>query len=124
MAAQAALGQSGRNERHAYLLERPEELINLMEAQMLIIERDHPAGIGGVQKIYRFDNGYGASVVKTPFSYGGEKGLWELGVLEFTGEDYKLTYKTPITEDVLGNLNKDEIEKTLEAIKALPRRES
>lgn len=91
---------------------------------MLIIERDHPAGIGGVQKIYRFDNGYGASVVKTPFSYGGEKGLWELGVLEFTGEDYKLTYKTPITEDVLGNLNKDEIEKTLEAIKALPRRES
>lgn len=90
---------------------------------MLIIEREHPAGMGGVQKVYRFDNGYGASVVKTPFSYGGEIGLWELAVLAFTGEDYKLTYATPIASDVLGRLHESDVEETLEAIKALPKRE-
>ena len=37
---------------------------------------------GGIQKIYRFKNNFGASVVKHPYSYGGEKDLWELAVIE------------------------------------------
>ena len=36
----------------------------------------------GIQRIYKFDNGYGASVVKHKYSYGGDKGLWELAVIE------------------------------------------
>jgi hypothetical protein len=47
----------------------------------------------------RFDNGRGASVVKSPMSYGGDAGLYELAVLDATG---KLDYTTPITADVIG----------------------
>jgi hypothetical protein len=62
---------------------------------------EHPSHIGGVQARIQFDNGYGASVVKTPYSYGGDRGLYELAVL---GTDGHLTYDTPITSDVIGYL--------------------
>jgi hypothetical protein len=38
---------------------------------------------GGVQKEYRFDNGYGASVIQHNYSYGNEQGLWELAVIKW-----------------------------------------
>ena len=53
-----------------------------------------------------FDNGYGVSVVRTPYSYGGDKGLYEMAVLDKTG---RVTYDTPITNDVLGYLTEDEV---------------
>jgi hypothetical protein len=64
-----------------------------------------------------FDNGYGASVVVGPYTYGGEDGLYELGVL---GKDGKLTYDTPVTEDVEGYLTEDAVTKLLEQIQSLP----
>ena len=74
----------------------------------------------GVQHVYSFDNGYGASVVKHDFSYGGKDGLWELAVLDFsidkTGE---ITYHTPITQDVIGYLAWKNVEKILQEIKEL-----
>ncbi len=51
------------------------------------MERPHPAGMGGTQRIYRFGNGYGASVVQFPYSYGGDRGMWELAVTKYEGED-------------------------------------
>ncbi len=69
----------------------------------------------GVQHKYAFPNGYGASVVKHDFSYGGKNGLWELAVLN----EGELDYSTVITHDVIGHLSWKEVEKVLENIKNL-----
>ena len=71
---------------------------------------------GGVQKVYQFPNGYGASVIRHKGSYGYEKGLWELAVLDEAGE---LDYSTPITDDVLGRLNDPEVDNVLGQISRL-----
>lgn len=74
---------------------------------------------GGPRKVYKFPNNYGASIIKNEWSYGGKDGLWEVGVIFFDGDDYELTYSTPITSDVLGYLTDEEVENTLEQIKNL-----
>jgi hypothetical protein len=78
--------------------------------------KPHPNNMGGVQAIERFENGYGASVVCTPYTYGGKEGLYELAVL---GGDGHLTYDTPITNDVLGYLSKQEVTEVLIKIQQL-----
>lgn len=62
--------------------------------------------IGGVGGRIVFDNGYGASVVCHNYSYGGKQGLYELAVLDKDGD---LTYDTPITDNVMGNLTPEEV---------------
>ena len=95
-----------------------------------IAERIHPVG-EGIQKIYRFKNDYGASVVrfKIPMSsfpsygsYTDNENEWELAVIKFPTSDnekFELTYETPLTDDVLGHLVSEEVEKTLKAISEL-----
>ncbi len=63
-----------------------------------------------------FDNGYGASVIIGPHTYGGEDGLYELGVL---GKDKKLTYDTPVTDDVEGYLSETQVTDLLIKIQQL-----
>lgn len=72
--------------------------------------------MGGVQYIYKADNGYGASIVQGPYTYGGNQGLWELAVL---GPDGGICYDTHITDDVLGHLSEQEVNETLEEIAKL-----
>jgi hypothetical protein len=80
-----------------------------------------PLESGAVQKMYRFSNNYGASVVKGEHTYGGDEGLWELAVTKFkTDGDFVLDYTTPITEDVEGHLTDDAVEELLNKIEALP----
>lgn len=79
-----------------------------------------PKSIGFQDRGWKFvfNNGYGASVIDD--GYGKEKGLYELAVIEkSTGENnrYNLCYDTPITNDVLGNLTDEEVQKTLARIK-------
>lgn len=69
----------------------------------------------GVQHVYKFDNGYGASVVKHDFSYGGKNGLWEIAVLN----EGDLCYTSGITEDVIGHLSWNNVEKYLGEIQQL-----
>lgn len=87
-----------------------------------MLERPHP--LGGVQRVYRFPNGFGASVIRAPFSYGNEEGLWELGVLKFNedGSNWSLCYDTRITDDVEGRLSDEAVEKLLKRIKRLKKR--
>ncbi len=76
----------------------------------------HPNKMGGVQAIERFDNGYGASVVCTPYTYGGDRGLYELAVF---GKNGHITYDTPLTDDVLGYLKEEEVTKIMQQIQLL-----
>ena len=78
----------------------------------------HP-GDDGVQALVFFPNGYGASVIRTGFSYGGREGKYELAVLRGTEEDWDLCYDTPITSDVLGYLTPIDITATLKLIEEL-----
>ena len=73
----------------------------------------------GTQIVIFFPNGYGASVIKTPFTYGGDEGLFEIAVIKGNRDGWELCYDTPITNDVLGYLNSDDINKYLEQIEKL-----
>jgi hypothetical protein len=77
---------------------------------------EHPSHIGGVQARIQFENGYGVSVVKTNYSYGGKDGLYELAVLS---EDGEITYNTGITDDVMGYLSPEDVTDVMSKIQAL-----
>lgn len=74
----------------------------------------------GVQYLFRFANGYGASVVKHCGSYGSKDDLWELAVIHFEGENrWHITYNTPITDDVKGYLSNEDVCDLLKQIRDL-----
>lgn len=65
-----------------------------------------------------FPNKYGASVITGPGAYGNENKPYEIAIL-YNGH---ITYDTPITDDVLGYLNREEVEDILNKISELPER--
>jgi hypothetical protein len=85
--------------------------------------------VSGVQYIFRFENGYGASVIKYNISDFNMKFVntlpnhmrgFELAVIKFDEEDsFDLVYDTPITNDVITNLENEEVLDILEKIKGL-----
>jgi hypothetical protein len=77
--------------------------------------KPHPMG-NGIQGVITFDNGYGASVVKTDTSYGGLEGLYELAILD---KDGHLIYTTQISDDVMGYLEPERITEKLIEIQDL-----
>ena len=88
--------------------------------QFLVETKQHMDGTwGGMQKIYRFPNGYGASVIpeyKDLTTKDGKyrrspiKGLWEVAILD---ADDELCYTTPLTDDVIRGLNDPEVDQLL-----------
>jgi hypothetical protein len=68
------------------------------------------------QKVYNFANGYGASVICNSMSYGGYDGHFEIAVTK----DGSICYNTPITDDVIGNLDFSGVAKILKDIESLP----
>ena len=73
----------------------------------------------GIQAKHFFDNGYGVSVVKFPGSYGFEEDLYEVAILQGTEDKWEITYDTPITNDVLGHRDEQDINNILEEVQAL-----
>lgn len=72
------------------------------------------------QMVYKFPNNYGASVIKTRYSRGGNRGLWEIAVIYFIdGDEWDIDYSTPITGDTLGCLTDENVCEILEKIKNL-----
>lgn len=80
----------------------------------------HRGGMDGVQAKTFFENGYGASVIRTSFSYGGNEGLYELAVLKGTAKSSTLCYATPVTENAEGYLKEADVTRLLGEISALP----
>lgn len=80
-------------------------------------KRETNPTLGGHRWLFRFDNGYTASVIKHRHSYGGDKGLYELAVLR----NGVLVYDTPITDDVLGHLTWGDVANLLDDVAALPK---
>ena len=76
--------------------------------------------IPSIQYVFKFDNDYGASVIKNIGSYGYEHDLWELAVLIFVNGEAAITYDTPITHDVVGYLTDAAVCSLLSDIQALP----
>jgi hypothetical protein len=70
----------------------------------------------GVYARIMFENGLGASIVRTSFSYGGKNGLYEVAVLDTDGD---LTYDTDVTDDVIGHLTPEQVTEIMEQIQAL-----
>lgn len=81
----------------------------------------------GKQKIYRFKNDYGASVVQFPGRSFTKENEWELAVLRFYGKDnlrFNLEYESGITDDVIGHLSEEQVESILKEIKKLKKVEN
>jgi hypothetical protein len=69
--------------------------------------KKHPFHVDGIVSRIMFDNGFGASVVKHEFSYGGKNGLYELAVLDSNGE---IHYDNPVAQgDVVGYLREEDV---------------
>jgi len=83
----------------------------------MIVDKITHSKNGGTQTIIRFNNGYGASIVNHSFSYGTE-----MAVIQFTDSDinnFTLCYDTPITDDVLGHLSEEDVQRYLNIIELL-----
>jgi hypothetical protein len=93
---------------------RPATNFNTITFELLNFQ-PHPMGYGK-QCIVQFPNGYGASIVQGPYTYGGDRGLYELAVFD---KDGNITYDTPITNDVEGNLTEEDVTNLLERIQKL-----
>lgn len=68
------------------------------------------------QRVYTFDNGYGASVVSSSMTYGGNQGLFQVAVLDKNGE---ICYDTSVTNDVVGFLDFADVADILNKIRSL-----
>ena len=84
-------------------------------------------GLGGMRRLFQFDNGYGASVVdEIDMNCWEITGEFELAVIFFTepsGYDhFNLVYDTGLTIDVERYLTWDQIQELLAKIEALPLR--
>ena len=81
-----------------------------------IVFKTNPMGADfGITSRTEFDNGYEISVVKSPYTYGGDKGLYELAVFK----DGEITYATPITDDVIGYLRPEDVTDVMAKIQQL-----
>jgi hypothetical protein len=79
----------------------------------------------GINAHHIFDNHYGVSIIKSPYSYGGKQGLYELAILVMKPEDKysELCYDTHITNDVMGHLTPENITDIMKEVSELPTRE-
>ncbi|MBQ9267126.1 MAG: hypothetical protein IJ217_02440 [Clostridia bacterium] len=72
----------------------------------------------GFHAVYKFPNGYGASVIRGPYSYGGKFGLYELAILKDGDICYDHNEVTGL-DGVVGFQTEEQIGELLERIRLL-----
>ena len=81
------------------------------------LEFEETKWIDGVQAKLMFENGYGVSVIRSKFSYGGKMGLYEIGILDSEGD---ICYTTPLTDSgVIGYLREEDVTEGMRRIQEL-----
>jgi hypothetical protein len=88
-----------------------------------LVQKPHHCG-DGISARMNFPNGYGVSVVRFRghgefaryASYTDDENEWEVAVIH----NEHLCYETPITNDVIGHLTKDEVTDVMRRIQELP----
>lgn len=75
----------------------------------------HPSSGRGTRAVMDFDNGYGISVIFGRDWYSNGVDTYEIAVMK----DKAICYDTPITEDVIGNLTKQEVSDIMKQIQEL-----
>ncbi len=80
-----------------------------------LIFTDQSGKKGKIQCKIKFNNGYGASIVKGHLHFG-DNDLYEVAVL---GQDGQIIYNTPITNNTLMDLNEDDVSEILVKIQKL-----
>ena len=82
-----------------------------------IVEVQENLRNGGGQTLVKFRNGWQASVVQGPYTYGGPQGLYELAAFNPSGA---MDYDNPVTPyDVMGYLTEDAVSTLLREMAAL-----
>ena len=75
--------------------------------------KEHSHHLEGKQARMDFENGFGVSVIITPFSYGGDRGLYELAVFK----DGKIHYDNKVANgDVVGYLREEDVTDAMKVI--------
>jgi hypothetical protein len=95
--------------------EVPEEMKEYKDFQAHNGLYEHKQIDNGEQWLFKFDNGYGASVLTGGIGYCNDEQPYELAVLHHD----ELCYDTPITDDVIGYLTSDEVFDLLDKIEQL-----
>lgn len=96
-----------------------QDILNELEPK--IVEFKEGTLNGGPHYVIVFKNGWGASIISNPYSYGGEQGLMEMALIEIinivNGKiAYHLRYDKKLFKDVLGWLEDSDVIASLKYI--------
>jgi hypothetical protein len=101
-------------------------MLKRFSEEHIAVERPHINIDGATQRIYRFPNNYGASVIwgvdMTMLRADSDK-PYEVAIIRFVdeGDHYYLDYSTPLADDVFGYQNEEQVRDLLKQIKDLER---
>ena len=101
--------------------------LNYEGLEKYLVDRQYSICPIGIHYLFKFDNGLGASVIKTEgCSHGYSDDLWELAIIQWWHPyEYHLVYMNEITwddndnDDVYGYLTDKEVRDFLNKIKEL-----
>ena len=80
------------------------------------LEFEENSQLIGIQAKMKFENGWGVSVIKSKWSYGGDEGLYEMAVLD---KDGYISYNSGVIADVAGYLTEEMVTEFMRKVQEL-----